>query len=95
MCLEKASRRAERLHHADTIVGNAKCDADGKEISYYDLQLAVYDKLRRRVDLPIGEGSYRAPYKVEVSVTNKGRKDMPQEEMVFGNDIFYTMNVGS
>ncbi len=68
-------------------------DADGKEISKNEIHLAVYRDLRRRMELPIVEGDFRRPFTVEVGVTNKGRKDLPQQDMIFGNDILYTLNV--
>ncbi|MEW6412753.1 MAG: hypothetical protein AB1483_09810 [Candidatus Zixiibacteriota bacterium] len=77
-------------------VGLLSCrllDADGKEISKSEIHLAVYHDLRRRVELPIVAGDFKRPFTVEVNVTNKGRKDLPQEEMIFGNDILFTMNV--
>lgn len=71
-------------------VGLLECrllDADNKEISKNHIQLAVYNDLKRRVTLPITEGNFKKPYSVAVSVTNKGRKDIPSNEMVFGNDL--------
>jgi len=70
-------------------------DADGKEISTGDVHLAVYDSLRRHFDLPVVAGDFKAPYSVEVTVTNRGRKDLPQEEMIFGNEILEFLNVES
>lgn len=70
-------------------------DADGKEISQSDMHLAVYDSLRRHFELPLVAGDFKAPYTVEVSVTNQGRKDLPQEEMIYGNEILQTLNVES
>jgi hypothetical protein len=58
------------------------------------MHLAVYRSLRRRIELPVVEGDFQQPYKVQVTVTNKGRKDMPEEEMIYGNEILYTMAVG-
>ena len=77
-------------------VGILSCrllDADNKEISANDLQLAVYHDLKRRLALPVKYGNYKAPYKVEVSISNKGRKDIPSDDMIFGNDILYTVNL--
>ena len=70
-------------------------DADNKEISRQDIHLAVYHDLRRRMELPIVDGDFRPPYKVEVVVSSKGRKDIPQEEMIYGNEIVKTLRVGS
>ena len=71
-------------------VGLLECrllDANKKEISKNHLQLAVYRDLKRRINLPIKNGNFQKPYSVAVSVTNKGRNDIPINEMVFGNDI--------
>lgn len=76
------------------ILGCRLLDADNKEISKQEIHLAVYHELRRRMELPIAEGNFRPPYKVEVVVSSKGRKDIPQEEMVYGNEIVQTVNVG-
>jgi len=70
-------------------------DADGKEISKKDVHLAVYDSLRRHFDLPLMAGDFKAPYSVEVTVTNRGRKDLPEEEMIYGNEILQTLSVES
>lgn len=68
-------------------------DSRDREISSDNMQLAVYRDLMRRVTLPINDGQFLKPYKVEVSVSNKGRKDIPAEEMIFGNEILYTVNL--
>ncbi len=68
-------------------------DSDNKQVSSNDLQLAVYHDLKRRMLLPVKYGNFRAPYKVEVSISNKGRKDIPSDDMIFGNDILYTVNL--
>ena len=68
-------------------------DADGSEISKSEIQLAVYRDLTRKMKLPIPSSGFRKPYKVEVSISNKGRKDIPQEEMVYGNEISRVMTV--
>jgi len=79
-------------------IGLLKCrlvDAEGKEISKNKIQLAVYHDLKRSMTLPLKDGNYKKPYKVEVTITNKGRKDIPVDEMVFGNDISYTMTLNN
>ncbi len=71
-------------------VGLFECrllDADNKEISKNHIQLAVYRDLKRKVSLPIKAGNFKRPYSVAVSVTNKGRNDIPTNEMIFGNDL--------
>ncbi len=73
-------------------VGLLECrllDADKKIVSKNHIQLAVYKDLKRRVTLPLVEGNFKRPYSVAVSITNKGRKDIPSNEMVFGNDLAY------
>lgn len=68
-------------------------DATGKEITTSKLQVAIYDDLRRRLDFFIPEGgNFKLPYKVELSISNRGRRDIPEEEMIYGNDIMYTVN---
>lgn len=77
-------------------VGMLDCrllDADNKQISRSDIQLAVYHSLKRRITLPVGEGEFKEPFKVEVSVSSKGRKDIPAENMIYGNEISYTVNL--
>ena len=71
-------------------VGLLECrllDANNKEISKNNIQLAVYRDLKRKVTLPILDGNFQKPYSVAVTVTNKGRKDIPANEMIFGNDL--------
>ena len=71
-------------------IGLLECrllDANNKEISKNHIQLAVYRDLKRKVTLPILGGNFQKPYSVAVTVTNKGRKDIPSNEMVFGNDL--------
>jgi len=71
-------------------VGILECrllDADKQEISKNHLQLAVYNDLLRRITLPVYSGNFKKPYSVAVSISNKGRKDIPANEMVFGNEI--------
>ena len=71
-------------------IGLLECrllDANKKEISKHHLQLAVYRDLKRRITLPLVEGDFQKPYSVAVSITNKGRNDIPSNEMVFGNEL--------
>jgi len=65
-------------------------DADGREVSHNSAQLAVYRDLRRRVMLPIPEGTFRRPFKVEVEITGKGRSDIAAKDMLYGNDLNYS-----
>jgi len=71
-------------------IGMLECrllDANNKEISKHHLQLAVYRDLKRRITLPVVDGNFQKPYSVAVSITNKGRNDIPANEMVFGNEL--------
>lgn len=68
-------------------------DADGREVNRNSVQLAVYRDLKRRVLLPIPEGTFRRPFKVEVEITGKGRNDIAAKDMLYGNDISYTAQV--
>ena len=77
-------------------VGIMECrliDAAGSQVSYSNIQLAVYHDLLRRVDMPLSDTDFMEPLKVEMSISNRGRKDIPVEEMVFGNDILYTIDL--
>ena len=65
-------------------------DAEGREISKSSIQLAVYRELTRRVILPVTEGEYTKPFKVEVEITSKGRTDIAAEDMIYGNEISYS-----
>jgi P pilus assembly chaperone PapD len=68
-------------------------DADNKEISSEQFDLAVYYDLRKRIDLPVTGGNFKRPFRVELSITNEGRSDIPPEDVVKGNPIEYTMTV--
>ncbi len=77
-------------------LGMLRCrllDADGKEISAMQEHLAVYRDLRRRIDLPLTEGDFRAPYQIELNIDTEGRSDMPSSEVVAGNRIEYSLAV--
>jgi P pilus assembly chaperone PapD len=77
-------------------VGILKCrlvDAAGAEISGDELDLAVYHELTRRFNLPISNRNARKPYKAEISISTSGRTDIPDEDIVVGNTIDYSMIV--
>jgi len=65
-------------------------DSKGKEISGITIDLAVYDSLLRRMDLPITEGNFQKPYRVEISIGTDGRSDIPAEDIITGNNIALT-----
>lgn len=75
-------------------VGKLKCrllDTEKREISSNQIDLAVYRNLKRRIELDIDKG--KIPYRVELTISNDGRNDIPPEAMVQGNKIEYTMKV--
>ena len=77
-------------------VGILRCrllDADNRELSQDQINLAVYRSLRRRAELPIAEGNFRPPYHVEVTIANEDRKDLPPEGIIVGNRILYTQAI--
>ncbi len=77
-------------------VGILKCrllDARNKEISQDKIDLAVYYDLMRRVELPVTEGNFTKPYKVEISISTDGRTDIPPQDMIIGNKIEYVATV--
>ena len=77
-------------------VGVLSCslyDVNNIEIASRRINLAVYDDIKRRVELPIGIGDYRKPYHVEILIESEGRKDIPADELIPGNKVEYTMTV--
>ncbi|NLI16637.1 MAG: hypothetical protein GX409_10175 [candidate division Zixibacteria bacterium] len=75
-------------------VGKMKCrllDIDKKEISSNQVDLAVYRSLKRKIELDTEKG--RVPYRVELTISNEGRNDIPPEAMIPGNKIEYAMKV--
>jgi P pilus assembly chaperone PapD len=74
-------------------VGILSCrllDAEGREISKNDIDLAVYHELKRKVRLPILAGDFARPYKIETSISTEGRKDIAAEDMIAGNRIDFS-----
>ncbi|MBU0984817.1 MAG: hypothetical protein KKA42_13160 [candidate division Zixibacteria bacterium] len=68
-------------------------DANGKLVGSDNLQLAVYRHLRRRFVFPVVGEDFVKPYQVEVEITSKGRTDIDARDMIYGNDIDYSMLV--
>lgn len=62
-------------------------DADNKQISYKRIDLAVYRTLKRRIELPIVDGEFKKPWRVEFVVSSEGRTDVAPEDMIAGNKI--------
>ncbi len=74
-------------------VGVLNCnlfDANNVEITHRKINIAVYDDIKRRVDLPIGISDYRQPFHVDIVIDNEGRKDVPADELISGNRLEYT-----
>ena len=77
-------------------VGVLRCnlyDANDVEITARRINIAVYDDIKRRVELPIGISDYRQPFHVDIVIENEGRKDVPADELVPGNRLEYSMTV--
>jgi len=68
-------------------------DADNKEIATKQIDLAVYRKLSRHFILPVDKGDYKKPLKVNVLISNEGRKDIRSEYIVMGNKVEYSLLV--
>jgi hypothetical protein len=68
-------------------------DIQYDNISHHLIHLAVYYDQRRRFTLPIVEGDFRQPYQVELEISNKGRTDIAPTDMIYGNDIFYSVEL--
>ncbi|MBU8933455.1 MAG: hypothetical protein KOO62_05555 [candidate division Zixibacteria bacterium] len=63
-------------------------DADGQEMSINSTNLAVYDRLRRRIELGIApDQEFKKPLRVDLEITPDGRNDVPPEDMIKGNKI--------
>lgn len=75
-------------------VGLLKCqllDAKDREISHSKVQLAVYRELSRLVTLPLVDGDFEKPYRIELSISTDGRTDIPAEDLLPGNEISRTL----
>jgi len=77
-------------------VGILNCqvvDAGGREVAQRDVQLAVYRELRRRVEIPVPEGDFARPFKVNLEISGKGRTDIAASDMLYGNDLSFSAAV--
>ncbi len=77
-------------------VGVLRCnlyDANDVEITTRRINIAVYDDIKRRVDLPVGISDYRQPFHVDIVIENDGRNDVPANELISGNRLEYTLTV--
>lgn len=68
-------------------------DRSGEEIDRYTLRLAVYRKLRRRIDLSLAGHDFNPPYEVNIKISNDGRNDINPNDMIRGNKIEQTLAV--
>ena len=68
-------------------------DAEKKEVCAMSQNVAVYYDLRRRIDLPVPDSGFVAPYQVEMTITTTGRTDVPSTEIVPGNRVEYLLAV--
>lgn len=68
-------------------------DANNKQISYKIIDLAVYRNLKRRIELPIIEGEFKKPWRVELFISSEGRTDVAPEDMIAGNKIERTFQL--
>lgn len=74
-------------------VGVLNCslvDADDHEIVGKRLDFAVYEDLKRRIDLPLLNATAKLPWKLNVTISTEGRNDIPPEELITGNRIEFT-----
>jgi P pilus assembly chaperone PapD len=77
-------------------VGVLKCnlyDANNVEMASRLINIAVYDDIKRLVELPVGINNYMPPFHVDIIIDNEGRKDVPADELIPGNRLEYTMTV--
>jgi P pilus assembly chaperone PapD len=65
-------------------------DAGGDEVATRSIQLAVYRELLRRVTIPIPEGQFDRPFRVELEITGKGRTDIAADDMLYGNELSFS-----
>lgn len=68
-------------------------DRSGQEIDRFDLRLAVYRQLRRKIDLSLAGFDYNPPYSVELEISNDGRFDINPQDLIRGNKIAQTLTV--
>lgn len=77
-------------------VGVLRCnlfDANNVEIAARRINIAIYDDIKRRVELPVGISDYRQPFHVDIVIENEGRKDVPADELIQGNRLDYSLIV--
>lgn len=67
-------------------------DANKKEIATDRINLAVYRDLTRVLSFKTPSNNFQPPFKVEVTIDNNDRKDLPPEGIIRGNDFLYTIS---
>jgi P pilus assembly chaperone PapD len=65
-------------------------DADKKMISYRKMDLAVYRTLKRKLPLNVIPGDFKKPYYIDLVISSEGRDDIPNKDMIFGNEIVWS-----
>jgi len=68
-------------------------DSDNKEISSNLIKLAVYRHLKRRINLELGDGKFKPPFRAEIKIDSEGRSDVMPEDMIAGNKITHTVDI--
>ncbi len=66
-------------------------DANKKEIASDRINLAVYRDLTRVLSFKVPPNNFQPPFKIEVTIDNNDRKDLPPEGIIQGNSFLYTI----
>jgi len=77
-------------------IGLLKCnllDARNISIAQGQVNIDVFDKAIRRVELPIATGEFNHQYHVDITIENDGRKDLPNDLIIPGNRIEYSISL--
>jgi hypothetical protein len=68
-------------------------DAQNISIVHGEVNIDVFEKAARRVELPITSGEFTPPYYIDIKIENDGRKDIPSDQIIPGNKIEYSITV--
>lgn len=77
-------------------LGKLKCrllDADKREVTTFETNIAVYYNLRRRIELPVTSTEFKPPFQVETIISTRGRTDIALTDVVPGNEVAFTLPV--
>ncbi|RKX21899.1 MAG: hypothetical protein DRP35_03225 [Candidatus Zixiibacteriota bacterium] len=66
-------------------------DANKKEIASDHINLAVYRDLTRVLSFKVPPNNFQPPFKIEITIDNDDRKDLPPEGIIRGNSFLYTV----